>query len=548
MSANCGGESPEPGSASSYVDLLNSLQLRAHTLLNELISYQARLRSRNKIQEVEMRVFKRGVESEVKSLDKMRQNLVSLSGHEHNQSNAAEDEETRYLHGLRSSNLPFYEAVWAVAMSSQGVTALGKRMYTKGTTQDAKHDNVTLENATSGLKRATKVGVLVDVVAQNGLEWVKVSTIPERRLLFEMAKEGWETYADSDDEDKTDDIDIDSAERAGKLELVRVAEDLKSASRDVRVRFQHPRIRLVLPNVRENVLPDVDAFLADLRATGAVVQCGTDLQLRGATKEDCDFDPLLPGTVAPFLTDTINIDCTILLALISDISHFSREQLPPVSGGNSYHKAILRQIHAEQSSPLVLSELYPVLRGRALECTSQAAQRMQEIVQCMGTPSERIRADVILAAGLYKGQDAPKLRVAWGEHTTHAVPAEIRFPVKVVDFDTAEFLSSSGRPPSYSEDCALFPASVANRATQMMELSPINTSVFLYGWSRHIVTFTSNRVVATGLLRTINEILDQDEHKEHGGDDASTTFVGPQMYICETARSLIGKTKSTGEQ
>ncbi|EXJ84473.1 hypothetical protein A1O3_05141 [Capronia epimyces CBS 606.96] len=534
-------------------DLLDCLQRRALTLLDELEAYHACLRSRNIFQEVELRVFKRGVESEVKSLERIKQTVAFSGGDGHNPDHlrAREDEATPQLHALRSSNLPFYEAVWGIAKSSQGVTALSKRIYArpKGRiTQDMEHNNQAQNNEPLEIKRLAKKGVLVDVIAENGLEWIKISTVTERRLLFEMAKEGWESYTNSSDEDGMDDNDIGEAGRIGKLELVRVAEDLRLASHGVRVQFQHPHIRFVLPNVREGVLPDVDAFIADLRATGAVVQCGMTAQPRENMKVDIDFDRLLPAPVTPYLTDTINIDCTILLALISDISHLPRQHLTRIFADNTYNKAILRQINTEELSPLVPTEIYPILSGRSLECTAQAALRMREIAQCMGTSSERIRADLILGEGVYKGQSASKLRQAWSEHTTHAVPSEIRFPIKIVDFNAQELLSSSSRILSRSEDSGLFPSSIADRATQIMGMSPINVSVFLYGWARRIVTLTSNRVAATGLLRTINEILDQSEHDELDGDGADTSFIGPQIYICKTARSLLGKVRSKGEE
>lgn len=532
----------------SYAGLLNSLQMRAHKLLDELTAYQACLRSRNKIHDVEMRIFKRGVESEAKSLDKIKQNLVTSGGSNSPLLNTAEDEEFPQHHALRSSNLPFYEAVWAIAKSSQGVTALGKRMYiapkARGTQQAIHNNQLPSKEPPPNMKQFAKKGVLVDVVAENGLEWIKVSTITERRLLFEMAKEGWETYAGSGDEEEMGDDDSDQLERTGKLELVRVAEDLKHAAQEVRVRFQHPRVRFVLPNVRESGFPDVDAVIADLRSNGATVQCGQALHDCRDTKEGIDFDRLLPAAMTPHLTDTINIDCTILLALISDISHFSRQQLPQVHGGSTYHKAIVRQIHTEESSPLVLNELYPVLGGRALECTTHAAQRMREIVQCMGTPTERIRADIILGDGVYRSQTASKLGDAWAEHTIHGMPPEIQFPIKIVDFDASELLTASPALP-ICKHSGLFPSSIVKRVTQNMSLSPINTSVFLYGWASQIVTFTSNRVVATGLLKMINHVLDQGELE---GDETDNPFVGPQIYICETARSLIGKSKSKGEE
>lgn len=81
-----------------------------------------------------------------------------------------------------------------------------------------------------------------------------------------------------------------------------------------------------------------------------------------------------------------------------DISHLHSKNIPPsLSGG--YHVAIIRQIEAEETSPLLKSELFPLLVGRELQCTSHAARRMREIVQTMGTATEKARADILLGGG-----------------------------------------------------------------------------------------------------------------------------------------------------
>ncbi|KIX08271.1 uncharacterized protein Z518_02927 [Rhinocladiella mackenziei CBS 650.93] len=587
-------------------NLLNSLQIRAQALLDELRAYQAHLQARNRQKEVEIGVFTRGVEAEVKSLEKLR--LRFAEGNEADWAECEEDDESPQLHALRSSNLPFYETVWNVAKSCRGITALGKKVYRSA--EDCpnhieKPGDQVLTRPPSRRSHIRKKGVPVDIVAEDGLEWIKVSTVTEKRLLFEMAKEGWESYADfSDGSDirPSNDAPADRCERITKLELVRVAEELKAASRAVRVQFQHPRIRLVLPKVREGALHDVDAFIAGLRATGATVQCGQGFvntnkvqqevclekvalnheatvfyknetvrmvkevsygqanrtfstheshALLG-TQQRLDLDRLMPAVLTRQLTETLNVDCTILLALVSDISHLRGPRLTSDSNEpkGSYHKAILRQIDAEEVSPLLPKEIYPLLMGRELKCTFHAAQRMREIVQCMGTSSERTRADILFGEREYQGQPISVLRQALSEQSSYSVPYEIQFPIKVVDFDANQLLLSPARPESVpgAERIKAFPSSIAARVVSSMHLSPVNSSVFLYGWVERVATLTSNRTVARGLLRAINELLDQDERNGIQWFKDDEIFMGPQIYICETARSLIGKAKSKRER
>ncbi len=63
-------------------------------------------------------------------------------------------------------------------------------------------------------------------------------------------------------------------------------------------------------------------------------------------------------------------------------------------------------------------------------------------------------------------------------------------------------------------------------------LSDINYSVFLYGWVTGLTTISSNRTIDKQIEVTI------EENRE--GDDS---LGGPDVWICDTARSLVGKDK-----
>ncbi|KAK5060048.1 hypothetical protein LTR84_009932 [Exophiala bonariae] len=534
------------------VALYQNLRERAEALLRELDAFQGHVKSHGREKEVEIRVFRRGIESEVKGL----QNMATIFMSEERPSsttNDALDNESPHLHILKSSNLPFYEAVWVIAKTCCGVTALSKRFYSNqrqifNETKGSAAPNVIHKPET--LKRQSQKGVLVDIVAENGSQWIKVSTISEKRLLFEIAKEGWESYAGDISDDESDRSQIcDADQRHHQLELVRLAHELHAASKATRIQFRHPHVVFVLPNIQEGQLRDIDAFVADLRATGATVQC-----LSGQVPIVLDKDnttpvqpailnKLLPGHDRVHRTNIINLDCTILLAIISDISHLRKDQISPDSHAlnGTYHSAIVRQIEFEESNSIIQGDIYPVLTDRMLHCTSHAAERMREIVQCMGTPSECERADIILGEGRYADRDAESLRQSLQEQSVHAVPGDIRLPVKVVAFDAQDLMTSS-TPESAGR--RFFPHGVAVEVAKLMRLTPINLSVFLYGWKEQSLTFTSNRVVATGLLKAIDEVLDHTEHEENGLEEGLEEFYGPQIHICDTARSLIGKAKS----
>ena len=383
-----------------------------------------------------------------------------------------------------------------------------------------------------------KRSALVDIVAEDGEEWIKVSTITETRLLFEKAKAGWEAAgSDSDsEEEEGDDMtngcrgrahnapsnnDSDSDIDDDRVELLKMAEDLQRAAKKVRIRYKHPRIRFVLPKIIEGHNPAIDAILADIRATGAAVQCASShpplSSYMNGTTHAPDYvpngDPLTSIfsrlVIDPLihLTSTLNIDCTILLALISDLSHSSLSPSP------TFHRAIRRQIDLEASERLLPSSLYPAMNGRDLVCTSIAARRMREIVVQIGTPSEKIRAELLLGEGdAGNGKPGEGLRAGFKSASEYDVPDDWKLPIKVVDG---------------AYDLDHLPA-VARKVEA--ELTEINRSVFLYGWASGWTTVSSNRTVA----KAIESIVEADGEEEDEG---------PRLWLCPTARSLVGKEK-----
>ena len=205
------------------------------------------------------------------------------------------------------------------------------------------------------------------------------------------------------------------------------------------------------------------------------------------------------------LTSTLNLDCTILLALISDISHLRT----PATLLN--HELINRQIAMEATRPLLPNTLYPTLNTRRLVCAENAARRMRDIAMTVGTPKERERLEIVLGEGRAVGKSAEELREELGVHSEHSVPEDLLLPIQV----ESEVVDLTHLP------------SVASRLGS--QLSEINRSVFFLGWARGWTTLTSNRTVTKHIERVVES--------EQG------EVIGPLVSVCTTARSLIGKEK-----
>ena len=103
--------------------------------------------------------------------------------------------------------------------------------------------------------------------------------------------------------------------------------------------------------------------------------------------------------------------------------------------------------------------------------------------------------------------------VQLSQWSRYEVPQDLRLPVQIVDKDSA------------SSDSLPAVADVVREG-----LTPINQSVFLYGWSMGVTTITSNRSV----VKQIEAILD-----EHAKEETDW----PKIWLSPTSRSLVGKEK-----
>lgn len=128
---------------------------RATVLLDEVEAFQRSLRQANLEKTVELRSFVRQAKHEQRQLQGLAQRAPSGGGH-----------------GVHASNFPYLEAVWTHAKAAPGLVALFRPVHYAGA--------------------AGAAAVTVDIVAGHGLQWLKVSLLTPRRLLFELSRAGWE--------------------------------------------------------------------------------------------------------------------------------------------------------------------------------------------------------------------------------------------------------------------------------------------------------------------------------------------------------------------
>ncbi|PYH90434.1 hypothetical protein BO71DRAFT_402198 [Aspergillus ellipticus CBS 707.79] len=502
--------------------LATSLVTRCRTLLAELDAFQALLaQTQRNPQTVEVRSLRSNAFSELRTLEKLEAKVRAVEEDDDNDDNGDGDIENedalRLGHALRSSNLPFYEAVWAIAKNTcSGLAVFGKRFYWGvAAEEDAA--------AAAGGKRSNKdkrKSVFVDIVAADGEEWVKISTISETRLLFEMAKKGWEADDSDDSEGEARTVlrnfegdEGEEDEEDDQLELIKLASDLRKAADATRVRYRHPRLRFVIPKVEEGTSSEIDGLLKLIRGYGITVVCGEKAYAAKETQGDF-LTHLLPQPFARF-TPTLNVDCTLLLAVVSDLSHRKDITQSPI-----HHKAINRQIEIEHERPLLPKELWPAMGDHQLVCTEEAAQRFKEIVAIIGTETEQQRTKILMGEAPFTDYSREDLLRKYQELSDYEIPSQWKLPVKTVEAQsTIASARDNGKLPP-----------VCRKVEDI--LSDINYSVFLYGWAARVATISSNRTVVKQIEAIVEKHRDGDEDLE-----------GPLIWVCDTARSLIGKEK-----
>ncbi|KZF26672.1 hypothetical protein L228DRAFT_258070 [Xylona heveae TC161] len=544
---------------------LDELLQQCRQVLREVDDFKTHLASCKKDKTVELRHFRNTISSELKLLEKLTKIDPATA-------------ELRSQHAVRSSNVPFYSAVWAAAKRSGSVVAFNKRFYweeppRRVPLQQCQPGSGANSPSTSSVDtplnragpaaasskrrkahRPKRKSALVDVVARGGEEWIKVSTITSTRIGFEMAKVGWEadSQASSSNSEYSDDDDDDD-----DISLAKVTARLVRAAKSVRVRYRHPQVVLVLPKIYQHEHPAIDALLDDLRRTGTVVETGDTIPaspaLSSSILRSLTIDPI--RSFAP----TVNVDCTLLLALVSDLSHGDVTPQP------WFHTAIKRQIEREKSDTLLPSVLFPAMRGRKLVCVAQAAERMRDIVATIGTPTEKARTRVLLGDvdadaetdifqlvgnhdnvkdskhGSASITSSANLTALFQTLSSHSIPADLHLPISVVAQEEVDAAVEKTLPPTISSSLA-------------QDLSDINTAVFMYGWAQGITTLSSNKTVAKHIQVAVEEDLDaRDGEREaqdgEGGEGRGQGVVpaGPDIWLCPTARSLVGKEKNRRE-
>ena len=412
---------------------------------------------------------------------------------------------------------------WAVLKRCSGFVAMNQTF--QSTSKEHRREEVSRRDVKGKdkgtLHRTLKDQGKVEVqVVGWGREWVDVRSLLEDRLARHMTDCGWAWGEHS----KGDVVD---AEEWEDIPLAKQLRRLVAAAKLHRHQYHIPHVRVVLPNVsRKN--HDVDVLFDQLSGMDPFVKLTIE-DMRSnflGTPPPCLDMAIqnLVGDELETLTPTLNLDHTLLVDLISDITHL---ELQPQPWQHGTTRAQIEEETAQRG--LMARTLYPLLDGRTLVCTKEAAEHFHNLLKTVGTETERERGRLLVPPDAHaRSMTTDAIRSRFQALSTHPLPPTVQIPITVLAEDwslaSIHHAVEAERLPRVALDVARASAFKSSKL-----------SIFAYGWASDNVTLTSNKEIR-GQIRTWVEA--------HRHDDRET---GPVIWRVDVTRNLLSKSASPRE-
>ncbi|KAK2756889.1 hypothetical protein CKAH01_17076 [Colletotrichum kahawae] len=465
--------------------------------------------------------FERLVVSEKKHLERMVAAYVPDLGDEELE---ALDRKTRLR--LDASNYKFYESVWGVAKRCCDLAGMRRELAVK---------------QREGGKKGKGVGAVVDLVVAGGTEWVKVVTTTERRLFYEMADAGWDWDEEQEEEEDGEEemLEVLREEGEGSVEVARVARCMIAAARGSFEGYRRPRCVILMSRIEEGRNAHVDRLLSLVRRLGE----GTGVELVVETANSGILarpTPALGEAIRnlvqadPFVgfTDTLNVDCSVFMALASDCSHLRIGPESPLLRGAQHR---LDAADEMENGPRLVTTMYPALGARRLVTTREAADTCLRILGEIGTETEKARTRILFEP-LGKDEGKRQRVRALQELSKHPVPEDLQLPVEVVpgvSWEEARGLVEEGALPKVA-------LAVGRKGSG---LDAMGVSSFLYGWKEGITTVTGNWDAVKRLRAAIEAGCAE---ADGDGEEGVVMGDGPRVWRIPFSRKLLAKPRPRG--
>ncbi|KAH9474806.1 hypothetical protein JR316_0013271 [Psilocybe cubensis] len=234
-----------------------------------------------------------------------------------------------------STNAPYLIAVWnEVICAAPPIVSVYK-------TFPLQVSSSTLTHAEKvGTRQEPKTGAKVDVVADNGRQWIRVNTVKNSRMMSEFREiDSYLTDSSDDSDEEWDDVSRPTlAQKEFDNSVLRMGRTLLQAAKanPIEGTAEIPKVTLRLtrldPHANEDgTLPDsrIGETIDRLLELGVNVELGerTDAELSAVPPPSTEDAPI-PDDISFAPTSNINLDLSGLIALISDLTHASVPETP----------------------------------------------------------------------------------------------------------------------------------------------------------------------------------------------------------------------------
>lgn len=359
-------------------------------------------------------------------------------------------------------------------------------------------------------------------VIDGGATWLSIRWINRDRIVRQMTDSGW-CWGEHELEDA---VDVDEWE---DVSLTKQLRKMVACAKRFKHEYRAPKLVLALPSLQRKG-DDVDVYLRQLEkldsTVSIVVHDASSPFLSDAAPTIDDAIQNLAYDQRETLTDTLNIDHTILVDLISDLTH---SRLTPQPWQAPTTRAQIEDENIHQPGGVMLRSLIPLLAGHKLVCTREAAEHFHEMLATVGTPTEKQRGKLLVTAG-YDDADEPDADVgaAFRALSIHDIPESIQLPIDVLpeserwDINRVADAVSKGELPAVAKE-------VAERGVGGGTLKSSKLSIYMHGWWSGHTTLTSNKEIKNQMKLWVEAGRTSDDE------------VGPKIWCLGVTRNLLAK-------
>jgi hypothetical protein len=298
------------------------------------------------------------------------------------------------------------------------------------------------------------------------------------------------------------------------LPLYKTMSDLIAYARDTNL--QCPKIRLAMTRIRESHASKQTIRLFNaIRKLGIIVDTMDNIPTVHISDAVTRIAPLKATSV--MFSDTLLLDCTLLVSLCSDITAGAVEP-------QHWHTVnVKHQIQDEVQHAFLPVRIFPIIKNKRLVCTRVAYNKLIDVLGPIGTVTEKRRATLLFPQvqnecfRMTPEERIGELQTLSKYPTSHMV-LPMNMLIEIFDVDTPSIM-------------AHLPPVAQKIASELSEtgMSVTTLETLLYSWATGFTTLSSN-----------NEALKKIRYriKQYRGGD--TSIVGPEVWIFAPARNLVG--------